>query len=80
MPKKTELSPRDAFRALRDALASSGDEPIPAGFKSVRQWAAETGHGRKHSGDILRAAHEAGKVERRIFRIGGREIPHYRIV
>ena len=52
------------------AAANSGDaDEVPAGWKTVREIAAETGFSDHHVWKRLRSLHEAGKIERRRFRI-----------
>jgi len=69
---------------LAAALASDGEETPPAGWKTPRQWADESGYSRSHTERLLYHGVSTGRVDRRSFRVrqGNRVLPvsHYRVI
>ena len=66
------------------AAANSGDaDEVPEGWETVREIAASVGLSESHTWKRLRQLHEAGKIERRRFRICTgttiRPVPHYHV-
>lgn len=73
----------EAFANLQRELCGQPDN-VPEGWLTAQQWSAEYGGSAVHTGRIIKAAVDAGKMHSSKFRIasGGRlmSIPHYRIV
>jgi len=64
------------------ALEDGGIEEVPAGWRTARDIAEESGKSLARASEILRDAVERGLVEVKVFRIrtGGKvyPVPHYR--
>lgn len=69
---------------LLESATAKQEDPIPAGYKTTREIAKETGIGFDHTRLKLRLLLKAGAVERRCFRRkngrGLSMVPYYRIL
>jgi hypothetical protein len=69
---------------LAAALAEGGIETVPDGWKTARQMSDESGYRQAQTQRIIAMSIEAGRLEKRVFRIMAGErvypVPHYRRV
>lgn len=80
------VSAVDALRQIAAALNESATEKVPPGWRTVKQFAGESGVSEVHASHILRSGVSAGVAERKDFRVamrggvGVRKTPHYRLL
>jgi len=80
--ERDQMESAELLKRLRQAIANQPDK-VPAGWKTVEQFAGEWGMTNNAAGIVLQRAAKCGAMERKRFRIQtvGRGVyptPHYR--
>lgn len=77
------MTPTDALRAIQDALNTSREDEVPAGWMRTDEWARAWGKCESHTAKLLTAGVTAGVMEVQRFRVrtgeSVRRAAHFRV-